>query len=176
MRKIASMLLVALALVASAATAENLVVPAERQGFPSPPSWQLKAAGVDFDSDGVFIWVDSEGNCRYEYRQECYTRPDGSVVCRQVPEWKCDRDTAYYALPATCTVNEDAKRAYYTPEGGEAITFGKVKSFLWSKWIGLFEGASLDVTHDSAALVLDPEQLATDGVQENFRELHQATE
>jgi len=175
MRKIALAVWIVMGLFAPATVAETLVVPGELDGFANPPFWRLVAAGVDFDDEGVYIWVDAEGNCRTEWRQECHTNSQGQVVCRRVPEYKCDRDTAYYSLPETCTVDTDAKRAYYAAESG-TLAFGKGKRFLWNTWISLFEGADLQVTHDSANLVLDTDQLTTDAVKENFRDLHEATE
>ena len=155
------------------ATAEVITIEGELAGYPTPPSFVIRAAGVDFDDESTYIWVDSEGNCRWEHRQVCYPTQNGQVVCRTEREWKCDTDTAFYRLPESCTVDTDAKRAYYTSEDGQTTAYGKVKSFLWSKWIALFDGADLDVGYDGASLVVDTEALQGGLQKDQFQELYQ---
>jgi hypothetical protein len=157
----------------STATAETVTIPGVRVGFPTPPGWQLVDAGVSFNDDYVYIWVDAEGNCRWEHRQECWTGSDGRVHCRTEREYKCDRDSTYYKLPPSVSVNEEAKRANFAADDGSSVPFGKIKRFLWSKWISLFDGASLDVTYEGASLLLDPEALGTSDRQARFMDLYQ---
>lgn len=172
MKKFVARAALALMVLAQGAIAGDVVVPGVLDGFPTPPSWRLTAAGVSFDSESAYVWVDAEGNCRMEHRQECYPGHNGQIICRTISEWKCDRDTAFYRLPDSVSVDTDAKRCYYTAADGSALTIGKVKSFLWSKWIKLFDGADLSVTHDSAALTLDPDALADSLRADQFEQLY----
>ncbi len=172
-RKLASMALLSLGLLVGGLRAETVVVPGEREGFPTPPAFRLIATGVSYNDDFAYVWVEAEGNCRWEWKQECHVGANGQVICRPVSEWKCDRDMAYYRLPATVKVDAAKKRAYFVAEGANPLAFGKTKSFLWSKWIELFQGAKLSVTHQTADLVLDTEKLGTGAREANFLDLYE---
>ena len=159
-------------LLAAGLRAEVYTVPGTLAGYPIPPGFHLIADGVTHDKGNVYIWVDAEGNCHYEYKQECYAGPNGQVICHQVPVWKCDRATAWYKLPPFVTVNEEAKRAYAEVAPGAKLTIGETKQFLWSKWIKLFDGAGTQVSYQGAALVLDSAKLQSSLRQANFIELY----
>lgn len=175
MNRLVALVAILLAIATSApATAEVITIPGELAGYPTPPSFVIRAAGVNFDDQSSYIWVDSEGNCRWHYRQVCHPTGNGQVVCREEREWKCDTDTAFYRLPASCTVDTGAKRAYYTDDNGQTTAYGKVKSFLWSKWIALFDGADLDVTYQGASLVIDTDAIGGGLQKDQFRDLYEA--
>lgn len=169
------LLLAALAFAAAVtpATAEVVEIPGVVAGFPIPPHFVLKAAGVNFDRKSAYIWVDAEGNCRWDYKQVCWTDKNGQTHCRTEREWVCQEASSYYRLPTDkVTVDKGAKRAFYHAPGAAPLAFGKVKSFLWTKWIQLFDGAGLDVGYDAASLRLDTDALQGGVEKDQFRELY----
>lgn len=160
------------ALLAVGASAEVYTVPGTPAGYPLPPGFQIRADGVTHDKGNVYIWVDGEGNCRYEYKQECYPGQNGQMICHMVPVWTCDRATAWYKLPGFVTVDEGAKRAYAEVGPGAKLTIGETKQFLWNKWIKLFDGADTQVSYQGAALVLDSAKLQGSLRRANFVEIY----
>lgn len=175
MNRFAIMASLAALVAAAPLAAEVLTIPGEHVGYGIPSGFVIQNAGMDFNDEYTYIWVDAEGNCRWDTRTECWTGNNGQVHCRTIREWKCDRAATYYRMPPSFTVDEDAKRADFTAEGATPLAYGKVKSFLWSKWIGLLEGAELLVNYDGAAVKLDTEVLATSLKKAQFEELYSTT-
>lgn len=145
---------------------------AEDIGYGIPPGFVILGHGLDFTDDYVYIWAQAEGNCRWESHQECFTSANGQVVCRTIRERVCDHAATNYRLPESVTVDEDAAKAYYTAPDGTRLAFGKIKGFLWSKWIVPFEGAQALVNYQGAKLRLDPEVLGQSLDRDQFLELY----
>ncbi len=139
---------------------------------PALPSWWRVVGAALVGHDGkLYIRVDGEGNCRTEWRQECYAGPNGQVICHPVSQWVCDQSYALFLMPSSLRI--DGKNVLFN-DGARDLKIGVVKSFLIWKWISLEDGAHLQAGHGQARLVLETGRLAPPKAErvENFARLY----
>jgi hypothetical protein len=160
---------VAVPLVAAAAFASTELA-GQLQGAPIPAHYKLLGADLYFHDGKPFIEVNAEGDCHYEFHQECYWNGGNppQYVCHNVPTWVCVRDFARFAMPNSIVLRD--KDVYYV-NGGQNVKIGHVKSFLFWKWIKLHGNASIAATHASATLRIQDGAPRADR-QETFAKLH----
>jgi hypothetical protein len=145
-----------LAVLAAGAFAGSIEVGGQLLGAPIPPHYRLTGAEMYFKDGKAYIEVRGEGDCHYEFHQECSWTGGNppQYVCHQVPVWTCVQDLATHALPAGAVTLQD-KDVFYNA-GGHALKIGVVKSFLFWKWIALLDNARIHATQSTAKLVVNP--------------------
>ncbi len=144
------------ATLGGAQATEPVTVEGTLVGYPIPTYWRIFGADMVGRDGKLYLRVMAEGNCRTEWREECHSAGDGRVICRQIPERVCDETYALHLLPEGFRI--DDKRVLFA-SGGAEYRIGKVKSFLFWKWISLRDGVNIQATYDRAALVLDLDAL-----------------
>jgi hypothetical protein len=173
MKQLAILLMLLVGFTASTIAA-TIDIGAEDVGYGIPDGFVIQGHGIDFNDSYVYIWVQAEGDCRWESRQECSSDSNGQVHCRTYQERVCSQANTTYRLPASVVVDKDAKRAYFTKEDGTRLAFGKIKTFLWNQWISLFDGAEALVNYQGAKLRLDTDLLGDSLHRLQFLELYGA--
>ena len=149
---------------------EPIVLDGTLQGYLNP-SWELTAKDLIVKDGTPFLKLETRGNCRYEYEQQCTPRPDGGMDCHMVPKWVCDYDAALFALPSSVVLR--GKEVRYQNDGQD-ILIGTTKSFLWFKWVKLEDYASIWTDLKAARLILrDAREVKLEiQRQSDFRVLH----
>lgn len=161
---------VAVSLVAAAAYASTELA-GQLQGAPIPSTYKILGAELYFHDGKPFIEVSAEGDCHYEFHQECYWTGGNppQYVCHNVPTWVCVRDAARFAMPASIVLR--GKDVFYT-NGGHDVRIGYVKSFLFWKWINLLGNASIQAAHASATLRIQDGGAPRADRQDTFAQLY----
>lgn len=120
---------------------------------PIPLSYNLTGGDLYFHQGKPYVEVRGEGDCHYEWHQECYFQGNPpQYVCHQVPQWVCVQDRAQFLLPGSVTLAN--KDVFYAGANGN-VRIGVVKSFLFWTWIKLGDNAKLAVSHNRAVLRID---------------------
>ena len=137
-------------LMALAATVE---LDGKLEGAPLPATFSVTGGDLYFNHDVPFVEVRGEGDCHYEFHQECYMAGNPPhLVCQQVPQWVCVQDRAAFRMPASLVLR--GKDVFYSASGHDT-KIGAVKSFLFWTWIRLGDNAKLTVTANRAVLRVD---------------------
>lgn len=161
---------VAVPLVAVAAFASTELA-GQLQGAPIPAHYKLLGADLYFHDGKPFIEVSAEGDCHYEFHQECYWSGGNppQYVCHNVPTWVCVRDFARFAMPNSLQLR--GKDVLYV-NGDQNLKIGYVKSFLFWKWIKLLGNASIQATYSKATLCIQDGGAPRVDRQDTFAKLH----
>jgi hypothetical protein len=131
------------------------------------PNWRIIGKELVIEKEKPYLVITTEGNCHYEYKQECHTAANGQVICNTIPNWVCDNDRAVFSLPQTIQTNE--KEVRYV-EGDKNLKIGTRKGFLWFKWVKLEDNVGIFSDISSAALIIrNPEDVTR---EINFQKLH----
>lgn len=136
--------------LATAASAQPIEVPGERVSPPLPAHWAIKGYQGSWEDGRFKLAVTAEGDCRYEYRQECQIVGNPPrQVCHWVPVWTCNQAVANYRMPDQFTMQD--KQVHFHGAGAPRHV-GKIKQFLFWKWIELDDDVRVAATHDTARL------------------------
>lgn len=161
--------LAVLPLIAVGAFAASVELEGKLQGAPLPATYNITGADLYFNHGKPYVEVRGEGDCHYEFHQECYVAGNPpQMICHQVPQWVCFQDRATYAMPASLVLRD--KDVYFTGQGDHKI--GTVKSFLFWTWIALADNAKLAVTTNKAVLHVDLGAGAPRPRAENFAKIY----
>jgi hypothetical protein len=168
-----ALLALPLLLVSAPALASTVELAGALDGAPIPPRYDVVGADMVFKSGRAHIEVRAEGDCHYEYHEECHAAGNPpTYICHPVPTWVCLTDYASFALPSTVVLR--GKEVYYTADGAN-LRIGVVKSFLFWSWIKLDPNARLNAGRDHASLIVDvPASAPRADRQEVFTRLHGA--
>lgn len=146
--------------------AEDIIIPGVRQGWLNP-NWDLVGKDLVVRNGTPYLRVDTRGNCHYEYEQECHTKPDGSVDCHTVPKWVCDHRSGLFTLPSTVkTVGKDVRFI----DGNHDIKLGKMKNFLFWKWVKLEANIGIFSDIETAKLIIRDAAVVQREIK--FKKLH----
>jgi len=132
------------------------------------PNWDLAGKDLIVRKGVPYLRVNTRGNCHYEYEQECHPKPDGGMDCKTVPKWVCDYRAGLFTLPATVKTEGSYVRFQ---DGEKDVKIGKMKSFLWWKWVSLEDNIGIWTDISSAKLIIRDAATVLQEVQ--FQELHQ---
>ena len=148
-----ALVLGALLLIAVGAFAAGVELEGKLIGSPLPPTYNLTGNDLYFHQGNPYIEVRGEGDCHYEWHQECYMQGNPpQMVCHQVPQWVCMQDRAEFQLPASVQLRN--KDVFFAATGGD-VKIGSVKSFLFWTWIKLGDNAQIASTHARATLKIN---------------------
>ena len=146
--------------------AQDIVIDGVRQGWLNH-NWDLVGKELIVRNGTPYIRVDTRGNCHYEYEQHCKTLPDGTVDCETIPKWVCDNRSGLFTLPDT--IKTVGKEVRYI-SGDKDLKLGKMKSFLFWKWVKLEKNIGIFSDIKTAKLII---RHAVSVQQEiNFKELN----
>jgi|GEM_PF-788232 len=144
----------------------DIVVEGTSTGYLNP-SWDLVGKDLIVKSNKPYLRIDTRGNCRYEWKQECQTDANGNTHCQQVPEWVCDYRASLFSLPSQVKVV--GKEVRYQSEDKD-LRLGKMKNFLWWKWVKLDEYVDIYSNIETAKLIIRGEE--TLQKMDQFEKLH----
>ena len=147
--------------------ADDIVIEGTSTGYLNP-AWDLVGKDLVVKSEKPYLRIDTRGNCRYEWKQECHTDANGQTHCQQVPEWVCDYRASLFTLPEEIkVVGKEVK--YQSAE--KDIALGTMKSFLWWKWVKLQEYVEITSNIQTAKLIIRGEETILR--QNQFATLHE---
>ena len=130
-------------------------------------SWTLTGKTMIVKDRIPYIRVDTQGNCRWEWRQVCTSLPSGGVNCKLEPEWTCDYRSGLFTLPAEVKVVDNEVR--YVKDA-TSIKLGKMKNFLFWKWVSLENYVGIFTDIATARLIIrDAEEVNR---EIRFNQLH----
>ena len=143
---------------AAVALAGNLAGNVELEGkllnAPIPQGYNITGGDLYFHQGKAFVEVRGEGDCHYEWHQECdMVGNPPHYVCHQVPQWTCMQDRTEFAMPASLSLRN--KDVFFTGPAQGDVKIGEVRSFLFWTWIKLGDHARLVVTGSTAKLAID---------------------
>ena len=147
-------------------SAEDIIIDGVRQGWLNH-NWDLIGKELIVRNQTPYIRVDTRGNCHYEYEQKCTTLPDGTVDCETVPKWVCDYRSGLFTLPDT--IKTVGKEVRYM-SGDDDFKLGKMKSFLFWKWVKLEKNIGIFSDIKTAKLII--RHAVTVQQEINFKELN----
>ena len=120
------------------------------------PEWVVTGKSLIVKDGTPLIRVDTRGNCRHEWKQVCTSLP-GGINCKLEPEWVCDFSSGVFSLPEEIKTVEDEVRYI---KASKNIKIGKMKNFLWWKWVSLENYIGIATDIESARLIIrNPEDV-----------------
>ena len=121
------------------------------------PEWVVTGKSLIVKDGTPLIRVDTRGNCRHEWKQVCTSLPGGGINCKLEPEWVCDFSSGVFSLPEEIKTVEDEVRYI---KASQNIKIGKMKNFLWWKWVSLENYIGIATDIESARLIIrNPEDV-----------------
>tara|TARA_Y100000589_G_C27154011_1_gene630058 strand:- start:915 stop:1439 length:525 start_codon:yes stop_codon:yes gene_type:complete len=121
------------------------------------PEWAVIGKSLIVKDGSPLIRVDTRGNCRYEWKQVCTSLPSGEIQCKLEPEWVCDFSSGIFVLPPEIKTVGDEVR--YLKDNRD-IKIGKMKNFLWWKWVSLESYIGIVTDIETARLIIrNPEEV-----------------
>ncbi|MCO4780796.1 MAG: hypothetical protein KC646_00625 [Candidatus Cloacimonetes bacterium] len=151
----------------SVLSAQDIVIDGIEGTSWANPSWRLVRKELAVNKKTPYLYVEVEGNCHYEYEQECTPKPNGGVDCHTVPKWTCDYDSKAFTLPKEVVVK--GKEVRYQKDDLD-IKLGKLKSFLFWKWVKTEDYVGIFTDIKSAKLIIRDQKDVKAEVQ--FQELY----
>ena len=115
------------------------------------PEWVVIGKSLIVKDGTPLIRVDIRGNCRNEWKQVCTSLPNGGINCKLEPEWVCDFNSGVFSLPSEIKAVEDEVRYI---KSNQNIKIGKMKNFLWWKWVSLENYIGIATDIESARLII----------------------
>lgn len=155
-----------LPLLAAAAFAGNVELEGRLLNAPLPFNYNLTGADLYFHQNKPYVEVRGEGDCHYEWHQECHMQGNPpQMVCQQVPQYVCYQARCTYAMPTTLTLR--GREVFFND-----LKIGEVKSFLFWTWIKLGSNARLNASHNRAVLAVNTGNAPATDREEVFAQLY----